>query len=122
MPLKKRLAHFGRTIEHHSDIIVPGRPGVLKVAANELFVLWRYFIAQHVQRLPQWAAPLLVPVRVTAGVAPAVLFPAANAMGAAPGSVLVYFNLVRGRKVSQVLAVVRKFGKTVLFDVVKRIR
>src|SRR5207302_4134270 len=79
-------------------------------------------VAQPIESLAQGPPPLLVPVRSPTRIATTIAFPPSNTVHATPGSVFVNSDLVRRRMRGEVLAIIRKASKFVLFDVMESIR
>ncbi len=109
----------GRAVEKHVDIGVPRRPGVGEERPGFPLPAGGQLVAQPVESLAERCPPGLRPARAAAGVAAAVLAPAAHPVGAAPGGVLDDLHLMVRRMGLQVLPVVGQPGEAVLLDVVE---
>ena len=72
--------------EQQVEVGVAGGPRVAEQLAAEALHQVDAPVAQHVERLAQRRAPRLVPALLAAGLAPAVLLPPADAVGARPGA------------------------------------
>src|SRR5262249_50190901 len=103
-------------VEDHVDVGVPRRPGILETGGALLGEGRVDLAAQPVEGLPQRAAPRLAPAGMGAGVAAAVLPPALDTVGAAPGAVLEDLRHVTGRMALEVLAVVGEPGRALRLE------
>src|SRR5437660_3275651 len=107
-----------RRIEHDLDRVVARRPGIAEDTGRGGLVERTERVTQPVERLAQGSAP-----RVT-GRAPrrasAVVPPARDPVRAAPGSVRKNLRFAPGRKVREVLPVVRQRRKTGGLDRIER--
>ncbi len=105
----------GGAVEDDVDVGVAGGPEVFEERLGELFGERSGGVAEVVEGLAEWGAPLLVPAGLAA-VAAAVGAPAFDAVGAAPGGVFDDLGLPRGRKFLEELAVVGEAGLVAVFD------
>ena len=96
----------GVAIEQYFDVGVAGVPRALKIRAPARAIDVVELELQPVERLPERAAPALVPVAPVA--AAAIGTPALDAVCAAPGAVLMDLGFPLGRVELEKLAVVRQ--------------
>jgi hypothetical protein len=97
---------LGRAVEQHADVVVARRPGILEQLAARGLERRRHAVAQPVESVAQRLAPALVPALLASRVTAAVGVPAADAVSAAPGGVLLDLDLVVRRETLQELRVV----------------
>ena len=81
----------------------------------------RHLVAEPVESVAKWRAPLLIPPERGARAAAAVGAPACDAVWAAPRRVLVNLDLVSRWEVFEKLPVVRELREVILLDVVERV-
>src|SRR4051812_43260175 len=96
----------GTAIEDHLDVGVTRRPGVGEALAAPRREQVIDLLPELVERLAERSSPFLVPV--SPGSAAAVGVPALDAVGAAPGALVVDLDLPLRRVKFEELAVVRQ--------------
>ncbi len=115
MASKKRAIDFGAAIEENADVGVARGPYIAKKLCASCFSERRDGVAQLVERLAEWVAPLLVEAGLAA-VAAAVGAPALDAVGAAPRGVFDDFAFVLGWKLRKEAGVVGELDGLVCIE------
>ena len=110
-----------RAVHYDIDVAVSSLPRILNQFTGDGLIGDGRFIAQPIERGAQWSTPFLIPSQVSAARTAAIAFPAAHAMGAAPGRALDDFYFKLGRMIFQELAIVGDLRQLLAVDVVERI-
>src|SRR5580700_12183108 len=116
---KKCFQAFIRSIQDYANVFVARLPRVLQKCWRFGFIHGCQRITKPIERRPQRRAPLLIPLRVSTGIAATILAPALDTVNAAPRSIWKNLDkVVRGIAFEE-LSVICELSKFIRFYVVQ---
>ena len=101
MGFKERRHRFVRAVQNHLDVIVPSLPRIFQERCHLNFIEARQAVSQPIESGAQWRPPFLVPIAMSARIAPAVGAPALDAVDTAPRAIRDNFDDMVRRKLLQ---------------------
>ena len=121
MPTQEISRIRSGSIENGNYVFVSSQPRVLQKLLCASFIIGNEIIPQPIKRRAQGPPPLLIPAGTASCVAAAIGLPAADAVGATPGSLLLDSNFLRRRMQSEVLAIIGQAGEFIFLNVLESV-
>ena len=121
MLFKEAFYIFTWSVKNYLNIIISCIPGLVQIFWCFLWINIIKFVPEPVHRVSQMFSPLLIPARVSARMASAIVFPSFYTVNTAPWWVVKDFDRISRRIICQVLTVICYPGMFVWFDVMQGI-